>query len=405
MRQLFLTRFPILDIHGDVAGYDISPRDSGEDDELAPDVLFNTLTGSDLTPYLDADNPTFLPLKPEVVGPNLLSFLPADYPLVLELEAADLLARGQEPPFAAASGMIHEHHFAAALRITQRDWEGLAARRGEEPPCTGWDYVVIPAEDAREGLGPGHFPGLAGEILVRGVTTPADFEFLSHGEFALYEGPFYAEPMDLSVQALRPDRAGAIRALNAVLRDQDVDRVVALLQDYPDLVLRLLGLLNSPVFRRTTKITSVERAVVLLGYRELSRWLSLLLFMGDTDEYQPSLLFREAYLRGALTQRVLERVGLSREDARGYLAGILAVLQALLHQPANRMAADLDLGDAIQAALIDRSGPIGEALAVVERLRGSDWLEEEPEVAGVALPVVALYGDESEVTRETIGDF
>jgi hypothetical protein len=405
VRQFFLTRFPVFDAAGNGAGYDISPRDFGVEDEFAPDVLFNTLTGPALAPYLDPDNPTFLPLTPEVTGPNLLGFLPGDYPLVLELEAGDLLARHRRPPFTDTTELIHGHGFAAALRVTREDWQQLMADDGE-PPFAGWDYVVVPAGEALDGLGPGHFPGLAGQLLVRGVTTPADFNFLNNGGFALYEGTFFADPVDLNVRALRPDRAGAIRALNAVLRDQEVEQVVALLEDYPDLVLRLLGLLNSPVFRRTKKITSVERAVVLLGYRELSRWLSLLLFMGDTDDYQPSLLFREAYLRGALTQRILQRAQLPEEAARGgYLAGILLVLQALLRQPAHLMAADLDLGDDIYHAVRDRAGPMGEALTVVERLRGSDWLETDPEVNGVRLPVNSLYGDESEVTREAIDHF
>jgi hypothetical protein len=405
LRQFYLTRFPVFDAEGKGAAYDISPRDFDGGPEFAADVLFNTLTGPALVPYLDAEQPTFVPLTPEVAGPNLLGFLPRDYPLVLELDAAALADRGHATPFAQVAGMIHDHGFSAALRVDRAACERLCD--GEhESPFEHWDYLVVPAADALEGFGPGHFPGLAGELVVRGVTTPADFQFLRQGGFGLFEGSFFAEPEDLSVRAVRPDRAGAVRALNGVLRGAEMDRVVALLEEYPDLVLRLLGLLNSPAYRRASKITTVERAVVLLGYRELARWLSLLLFMGDTDEDQATLLFREAYLRGALTQRVLQRVGVEAETARsGYLAGILVVLQALLRQPAHLMAADLDLGEVIYHAVRDRSGPMGEALAVVERLRGSDRLEADPVVNGVRLDVNSLYGDESEVTREVIDQF
>jgi hypothetical protein len=405
LQQLFLTRFPVFNAEGQGAGHDISPREFGEGKDLAPDVLFSTLTGPALVPFLDPDDPTFVPLTPEVIGPNLLGFLPRDYPLVLELEAGPLLARGHEPPFGAITGMIHDHDFAAALRVTAKDWQRLHEHE-EEAPFAGWDYLVISAEDAMEGLGPGHFPGLAGELLVRGVATPADYKYLRREGFSLFEGPFFAEPEDLAVRALRPDRAGAVRALSAALRGVDVDRLVGMLEDYPDLVLRLLGLLNSAAFKRAKQISSVQRAVVLLGYRELTRWLSLLLFMRDTDDYQPTLLFREAYLRGALTQRTLQRAQVPEETARsGYLAGILLVLQALLRQPAHLMAEDLDLAQDIRDALRDRSGPMGEALTVVEQLRGSEQLESDPVVNGVRISVAALYGDESEVTREAIHEF
>jgi len=403
VQQFFLTRYPVLDGDGRRAGYDLSPRDLDGAPGLTPDAVFNALTAPDLLACLDPARPTFVPLAPEVAGPNLLGFLPRDYPLVLELDADALLERGYAAPFAALAGRLRAYGFATALRLTAGAAERIRAGGGSA--LAGWDYLVVPAAAARAGVGPGASPRRGG-LLARGVAGPAEAAALRARGFDLFEGALAEPPAELSVSALRPDRAGTVRALRAVLGGAGPGRVAALLEDYPALVLRVLALAGSPGYRTPEPITSVSQAVERVGRDTLGRWLAMLLFTGGTKAGESTLLFREAHLRGVLTRRTLKRAGVDREAARGgYLAGILLVLPALLRRPAHALAAELGLGEGIVAALRGRAGTLGEALTAVERLREGEGLEEDPVVNGVRLSVASLSGEETRLTRETLQRF
>jgi len=65
--------------------------------------------------------------------------------------------------------------------------------------------------------------------------------------------------------------------------DADIAKIDATLKRDPALAFKLLRLVNSAAFGLPVQITSFQHAVMMLGYKKLMRWLSLLLATASKD--------------------------------------------------------------------------------------------------------------------------
>ncbi|NJM12378.1 MAG: HDOD domain-containing protein [Synechococcaceae cyanobacterium SM1_2_3] len=70
--------------------------------------------------------------------------------------------------------------------------------------------------------------------------------------------------------------------MNLVLGDVEVGAMEEEFKRYPNLTYKLLRLVNSVAFGIPTKIHSLRQALLLLGKRQVQRWLQLLLFTQQT---------------------------------------------------------------------------------------------------------------------------
>jgi EAL and modified HD-GYP domain-containing signal transduction protein len=117
---------------------------------------------------------------------------------------------------------------------------------------------------------------------------------------------------------------------------------------------------------------SVANAIVVLGRRQLQRWL-LLLMLATADQGQaarPALLHLAA-TRGKLMELLMLQDHPTLADG-AFVAGIVSVMDALLGQPMQQVVDALGLADDMRGALLQRSGPIGRMLTVVESMERDD---------------------------------
>ena len=115
----------------------------------------------------------------------------------------------------------------------------------------------------------------------------------------------------------------------------------------------------------------IEDALHYLGRRQLQRWVAILLFAGGDESGLRDPLFQMASRRGRLMELIIERApdgGDASAAASAFLVGMLSLVGALLAKPIEDALADLNLDAEIEAALIERSGPFGQLLRLVERL-------------------------------------
>jgi len=138
------------------------------------------------------------------------------------------------------------------------------------------------------------------------------------------------------------------------------------------LSVKLLRYANSAAVSLPRKVSSIGHAVRMVGTDLLRTWASVLLLSSVEDKPQELMII--ALVRARMCQKLAESIKNQQTEAF-FSAGLLSVLDALLDCPMEQALSELPLSDEIRSALIDRSGPIGQALRCAIAYENADWEE------------------------------
>jgi len=157
-----------------------------------------------------------------------------------------------------------------------------------------------------------------------------------------------------------------LRLLALVTRDAETTEIEALIKQDANLAYKLLKLVNSVAFMPGRHIENFSQALVLLGRRQLQRWLMLLLFARPSGTAVASPLLPQATLRANLLEALARRLALPRDSCdSAFMIGIFSLLDVLFDEPLASLLEPLHLADEVTAALLAGDGPLGRLLALV----------------------------------------
>jgi hypothetical protein len=181
-------------------------------------------------------------------------------------------------------------------------------------------------------------------------------------------------------------RSLLLKLLSLVTRDAESAEIEALIKRDANLAYKLLKLVNSVAFMPGRHIDSFSQALVLLGRRQLQRWLMLLLFAYPPGSETASPLLPQAALRANLLEGIAKRKGLTRDDGdHAFMIGMFSLLDTLFCQPLAEIIAPLHLADEVAHALLEGSGQLGAFLKVARLGEGEPTAELAAALAGIGL--------------------
>lgn len=186
------------------------------------------------------------------------------------------------------------------------------------------------------------------------------FQWLA-GNFPQHLKPGGGKPPEATHRAL------LLELLAAVASDADSHRIEATIKRDPQLSYNLLKLVNSVAFSLPSKIGSFSQAITLLGRRQLQRWLQLLLYAHPAHGEAANPLLPQAALRAGLAEALCEKLGGSRDEQdKAFMVGMFSLLDTLFGIPLTDIVKPLNLAEDVAAALVSRSGRLGQLLQAVE---------------------------------------
>jgi EAL and modified HD-GYP domain-containing signal transduction protein len=141
-----------------------------------------------------------------------------------------------------------------------------------------------------------------------------------------------------------------------------------------DLTYKLLRFINSSYFGVITEVRSIKQALVLLGFDEIRKWVSLTL-LDNLAKDKPSELIRQSILRAKFCEEIAERVGKSEESAEFFLMGMFTVINALINKPMAQILAELPLANDMKVALLGRNNRYRKVLEAVLAYERGDWYQ------------------------------
>jgi len=163
-------------------------------------------------------------------------------------------------------------------------------------------------------------------------------------------------------------RKRLLALLGLLAQDADSRELETLLKQDPALSFQLLKLVNSAAFApNSNPIHNFGQAINLLGRRQLQRWLQLLLYARQQADGPANALLPLAALRAAQMEALCKLRECERDDQdMAFLVGVFSLLDVLLAMPMTEIVSALNLDLDVVAALLDRTGDLGEMLALVE---------------------------------------
>lgn len=217
---------------------------------------------------------------------------------------------------------------------------------------------------------------LSSEALTLGVDTPERFEVLKKDGAKWFAGVWHLAWKQKNSSAQTASQALMMRLLQLVANDADTRELEQVFKQDAALSYQLLRLVNSVAMGLPHKINSFAQAIVILGQRQLQRWLNLLVF-AHTQQQQGgvSLLQANAVMRARFLELASAALGASRNrQEEAFIVGMFSLLDVLFGMSMEQIIRPLNLNNEIIAALLERRGEMGVLLRLAE---AAEWGEAE----------------------------
>jgi c-di-GMP-related signal transduction protein len=187
--------------------------------------------------------------------------------------------------------------------------------------------------------------------------------------FEMFQGYYFAKPEIISGKRTDPGKLSLLNLLTLVMSDSDAADIEQELKHQPGLSYNLMRMVNSTASGFSKNINSIKQAVMVLGRKQLQRWIQLLLYAADNkNEKMSDAMLQVAATRGKMMELIatVDRPHDKSHQDRAFMVGILSLLDALLGMEMTEIIEKLNIPSEISQALLSRSGRLGQELKLIE---------------------------------------
>ena len=187
--------------------------------------------------------------------------------------------------------------------------------------------------------------------------------------FHMLQGFYFAKPEIIAGKRIDPSKLSLLKLLLLVVKDTEVTEIENELKYQPGLSYNLLRVVNSAANGLPSKINSIKRAIMILGRKQLQRWVQILLYAAkQKDGSSSDALMQTAAVRGKLLEFIAtaDRPHDKNHQDRAFMVGVLSLLDTLLGVEMSKLVETLSIQQDMSEALLTRRGYLGRQLQLIE---------------------------------------
>lgn len=187
--------------------------------------------------------------------------------------------------------------------------------------------------------------------------------------FQMFQGYYFAKPEIMTGKRADPAKLSLLKLLPLVVSGTNLDEIEKEFKHQPGLSYNLLRMVNSVASGLPRKVNSIKHAILILGQKQLQRWIQLLLYTADRRSgSMANALMQTAATRGKLMELIsaVDRPHDKSYQDRAFMVGILSLLDALLGIEMPQIVDKLGITEDMSRALLQREGCLGNQLKLIE---------------------------------------
>ena len=210
-------------------------------------------------------------------------------------------------------------------------------------------------------------------LLAEKVETREAFEESAACGYAFFQGYFFSVPELISRTSIPAHKLSYLRLIREIYTEPfefaNVERVIKV---DTALVVKLLRYMNSAFFALSREVTSIRHALVLLGEREIRKWVSLVA-LTELAADQSDETLRLSLVRAAFCESLASDAGLGTHSSELFLLGMLSLIDVFVGRPMAEVAEFIPLASELKAALLGQANPYRQVLDVVVNYERARW--------------------------------
>ena len=180
--------------------------------------------------------------------------------------------------------------------------------------------------------------------------------------FELFQGYYFCKAEVIEGARLSGHQM-SLALLLAKLQQEDIaiSELEELIKIDLALSVKLLRYVNSAFVGLPKSVDTISQAICIVGVDRIRQWASVMVLANF--EAKPAELMRVALIRAKMCELVCQEQGVP--SGPGFTVGLFSVLDAFFDCEMRELMAQLPLSVAIQEALLERTGPLGNLLGDV----------------------------------------
>ena len=362
----YVAKQPILDARESVFGYELLFRDGPENLWSAINSDRASLSTMDYslafgTNSLTGGKAAFVNCTRELLTGGFVTLLPPDSTVLEILEDVE-----PDPEVLRACRSLRSLCYRFALddfveaRLGSPFLDYVTYVKVDIRANSRHDLVNIEQRLTRRGL----------LLIAEKVETREEFDFLRDHCYHFFQGYFFCRPILLEARDIPTAQHNQLRLLQAVSDSTlDLKQLDEIIRPDVSLCYRLLRYLNSAAFG-LYPIRSVMHALILLGEREIRKWIALVTAAMLGQNKVPELA-RLAIVRG----KFCESYAPPEKADQYFLTGLFSLLEPMLERPMSQLVAELPISNESRIALLGGDNELANLLEICEMCERGEFEE------------------------------
>lgn len=233
------------------------------------------------------------------------------------------------------------------------------------------DFLVTLGEERRDVIAAVNNSHI--KFLAEKVETRADFEQAVSLGYSYFQGYFFSKPEILSEEDVPSYKVQYIRILQEIHRtDLDYGRMEEIIKHDVAFSYKLLRYVNSAHFGFRQKVTSVKHALVLLGKRQVEKWISLLI-LRELGRDRPEEIMVLSVMRAKFGEFLVQKMDLPKLSADAFIMGMFSLLDCLLSRSMEDILKDLPIATEVKSALLGADNQLGNIYDLMLSYERGEW--------------------------------
>lgn len=210
------------------------------------------------------------------------------------------------------------------------------------------------------------------KFLAEKIESDEDFIEAAECKYDYYQGYYFSKPLMILGKDMLISNTNSFNIMAELHKESlNVDNIEQIMKSDITLTYKLMKFLNSSVFSFLQSISSVRQAIMLLGNKELKKWLSLVIVSGMQADDNGDATYNNI-IRGRFCELICEYIS-PKEKSLSFLTGLFSNLDSYTGKTMEEVCDDMPLDPIIKNALLGKENKFKIILDLVKDYEKGDF--------------------------------